>query len=79
MRVFDFETGWCRECALCGSAWEDVWGGLGDGGGDIFPLPGYGGSGDGVYIGGGTNDAFTFLEPMEPAPPKSIAACRSLA
>ena len=48
---------------------------MGDG---EFPFPGYEGTGDGVYTGGGTNDAFICPESVEPSPPISIAACRSL-
>jgi hypothetical protein len=67
------------EYALRGGEWEGELGGLGDRDGGIFPFPGYAGTGDGEYIGGGTNDAFTLPVPVEPPPPTSIAACRSLA
>jgi hypothetical protein len=63
--------------ALCGGKRDGEWGGLEDGNDGTFP-PGYGGTGDGVYIGGGTNDAST-SEPVEPPPPTPITACRSLA
>ena len=48
--------------------------GDGDEDGRIFPLPEYGGTGDGVYIGGVTNDALTRTKSPEPSP-MSIAAC----
>jgi hypothetical protein len=51
----------------------------GDTDGRISPFSGYGDTGDGVYAGGGTNDAFTCPELVEPPPPPSIAVCRSLA
>jgi len=50
-----------------------------DSDGRIFPLSGYRGTGDGVHTGGGTNDALTCPEFVEPSPPTSTAACRSLA
>lgn len=74
----EFDVGIRGEYALRGGEREGEWGGLGDGDGGIFPFPGYAGTGDGAYIGGGTNDAFTLPGPVEP-PPTSIAACRSLA
>jgi hypothetical protein len=60
----------------CGDE-EGERGDLGDRDGRIFSLSVYGGTGDGVYAGGGTNDAFMGLELVEPSPPTSIAACRS--
>jgi hypothetical protein len=54
-------------------------GDMGDGDGRSFPFSGYEGPGDSVYTGGGTNDAFICPESVEPSPPTSIAACRSLA
>jgi hypothetical protein len=68
-----------KESALFGGEEEGERGDLGDGGGHSFPFAGYGGTGDGVYTGGGTNN--TFICPPESAElsrPTSIAACRSL-
>jgi hypothetical protein len=65
--------------ALFGGEEGEERGDLGDGDWRIFPVSGYGGTGDGVYTGGGTNDAFTRPELVGPSPPTSIATCRSLA
>jgi hypothetical protein len=77
-RELEFEDGKREESALCGGEEEGERGDLGDGGGRSFPFAGYGGTGDGVYTGGGTNDAFIRPESAEPSRPTSIAACRSL-
>jgi hypothetical protein len=78
VRKLEFGEGW-RECALCGVEWDGESGGSRDSEGSTFLLPGDEGAADGAYIGGGTNDAFTLPGLVEPLPPTSIAACRSLA